>query len=436
MTSIAQLTVELLKSGALCDYCLGRQFARLGYGLSNRERGRALKVALLMEAVKNRDEGLVKLLAENGGVEEAALHLGMSKPEGFVCGVCGGSLSEKNLSEMAEIVVKMLEGYEFTTFLVGASVPSEVREREDSLRAALGLSEAEDIKNDVSREVGKLLAAITEKKADHKHPDITIVVDIFSKTCRIISNPLFLKGRYLKHSRQLPQSPWSCRRCWGKGCHSCGFTGREYPTSVAELVGEPARRLFQAERYKFHAAGREDVDALVQNEGRPFVLELSRPRVRSVPFNVVEETINGEARGMVEVRVESLASRKEVRTLKSTSALTSKTYEVRAFFEDELDAERVKRLEEFFRNRVVEQRTPTRVLGRRSDRMRRKTVYWVEATLVEGREAVFKIRCQGGLYVKELVTGDSGRTVPSFAELLQAVPTRLELTVLAVETQP
>ncbi|MEM4329366.1 MAG: hypothetical protein QXI50_06895, partial [Candidatus Caldarchaeum sp.] len=73
MTSIAQLAVELLKSGALCDYCLGRQFARLGYGLSNRERGRALKVALLMEAVKNRDEGLVKLLAENGGVEEAAL---------------------------------------------------------------------------------------------------------------------------------------------------------------------------------------------------------------------------------------------------------------------------------------------------------------------------------------------------------------------------
>ncbi|MEM1987217.1 MAG: hypothetical protein QW362_02360, partial [Candidatus Caldarchaeum sp.] len=143
-----------------------------------------------------------------------------------------------------------------------------------------------------------------------------------------------------------------------------------------------------------------------------------------------------EARGMVEVRVESLASRKEVRTLKSTSALTSKTYEVRAFFEDELDAERIKRLEEYFRNRVVEQRTPTRVLGRRSDRVRRKTVYWVEAALVDGREAVFKIRCQGGLYVKELVTGDSGRTVPSFAELLQAVPTRLELTVLAVETQP
>jgi tRNA pseudouridine synthase 10 len=249
---------------------------------------------------------------------------------------------------------------------------------------------------------------------------------------RIQPTPVFLKGRYRKHSRELPQSPWHCRKCWGRGCVACGFTGREYPTSVAELIGEPVKRLFEAEGFKFHAAGREDVDALVGGTGRPFVLELKRPRKRFVPLDSVERAVNESAGGLVEAVFEGFAGRKDVRELKLTSPYVSKTYQLHVFYEEELDPDRLRKVVETFRDLEVEQRTPTRVLRRRGERVRRKKVYEVAAELIGGREVVFKVRCQGGLYVKELVTGDNGRTKPSFADILGQVPSRIELTVLSV----
>jgi tRNA pseudouridine synthase 10 len=43
-----------------------------------------------------------------------------------------------------------------------------------------------------------------------------------------------------------------------------------------------------------------------------------------------------------------------------------------------------------------------------------------------------EIRCQGGLYVKELVSGDEGRTIPSVASLLGNRAKTLKLDVLNV----
>ena len=35
----------------------------------------------------------------------------------------------------------------------------------------------------------------------------------------------------------------------------------------------------------FHGMGREDIDALCLGEGRPFVLELSEPRIRDIDLD-------------------------------------------------------------------------------------------------------------------------------------------------------
>jgi tRNA pseudouridine synthase 10 len=43
-----------------------------------------------------------------------------------------------------------------------------------------------------------------------------------------------------------------------------------------------------------------------------------------------------------------------------------------------------------------------------------------------------RIQCQGGLYIKELITGDEGRTTPSVAEILNVEAKPLELDVLNV----
>ncbi len=438
MESITKLTSQLLGIGPLCDYCLGRQFARLGYDMPNKERGRALKIVLFLEYSMQNNIEAIKLLAERGGLEEAVEYL---KKNGILverqpCWLCGGVLSESRFTTLAEKIAEQLKQYEFGSFVIGASVPATMRENEDRLRSQLGIVTGEDLKKDITREVGKLVSKLTGKEISYGAYDITIIVDIFDETFRIIPSPLFIKGRYLKHSRQLPQSPWHCRMCWGRGCEACNYTGRKYPTSVAELIGERAKEIFQSDGYKFHAAGREDVDALVEGEGRPFVLELKRPRMRFVPLKQVEAEINKKANGLIEVVFDSLASRKEVRLLKLTSPSTSKTYVVKTVYDVDLDPSKIEKLEETFKNIVIEQRTPTRVLRRRSDKVRRKVVYWVEARLMDSRVAVFKICCQGGLYVKELITGDQGRTRPSFAEVLQATPSRLELTVVKVETVP
>lgn len=47
---ILQLALKMLEKYPLCDHCLGRQFAMLGHGVENDERGRAIKLVLAFEA--------------------------------------------------------------------------------------------------------------------------------------------------------------------------------------------------------------------------------------------------------------------------------------------------------------------------------------------------------------------------------------------------
>ncbi|MCS6783642.1 MAG: tRNA pseudouridine(54/55) synthase Pus10 [Candidatus Caldarchaeum sp.] len=434
METVLEQTALLLRNMALCDYCLGRQFARISPTINNREKGRALKLALFLEAVKKQEQELITLLASNGGLDEAIHHLRLTETTKKGCDICGGLLNETKFKGLAEKAADLLTSHEFTTFLVGAKASAEVIEREDRLRSVVGISEGEDIRNDVKREVAKIFAELTGKKIEYASPDVVITVDIFRDRVDVFPNPVFVKGRYLKHSRELPQSVWHCGYCWGRGCEKCGYTGRKYPLSVAELVGEPAKHIYGAVDYKFHAAGREDVDALVAGEGRPFILELKKPVKRNLPLHEVEKQINENAKGLVTVLLEGYSTRKEVRAIKLTSPATAKTYLLTAVYDVDLDEQAVKALETRFRNVVVDQLTPTRVLRRRREKLRKKLVYEVEAVLADRRTAVFRIRCQGGLYVKELVTGDNGRTRPSFAEYLGAVPASMELTVVKVET--
>jgi tRNA pseudouridine synthase 10 len=45
------------------------------------------------------------------------------------------------------------------------------------------------------------------------------------------------------------------------------------------------------------------------------------------------------------------------------------------------------------------------------------------------------IRCQGGLYVKELINGDEGRTRPSVSEIVDVPAECIELDVMEVELE-
>lgn len=432
---------RILSAHPLCDYCLGRQFSTLVYGAGNDEKGRAIKLILVMLSfLQGRDSeeahSLLGALASTGfkPAIKALQALGEEAPKPRPCYICGGALSKVRFGELVEKIVEELREYEFRNLVVGARVPAELREREDELRASFRIETGEDIKEDITRSIGSMLQRRLNVSVEYQNPEIVVLVDVFSGGYEIQVNPLFIKGFYRKLRKNIPQTPWYCRYCWGRGCEKCGFTGREYPESISELVGEPALRIFEALSYKFHGAGREDVDATVMGTGRPFVLELKHPRKRFVDLSILEREINEHAKGRVEVSELEYSSRRELRVLKSLSPIASKTYEAIVEFDEDVPDEMLKQIEERFRDIMIEQRTPRRVLRRRADKVRQKKLYYIEAEKLGERVVKFKIKAQGGLYVKELIDGDEGRTKPNVAETLGRKPLKIELSVIEVET--
>ena len=74
-----------------------------------------------------------------------------------------------------------------------------------------------------------------------------------------------------------------------------------YPESVEELSSKPLLEAAEGEKTLFHASGREDIDARMLGTGRPFVIEVSKPKKRFVNLKEIEAKINAGAVGKVEV---------------------------------------------------------------------------------------------------------------------------------------
>ena len=80
----------------------------------------------------------------------------------------------------------------------------------------------------------------------------------------------------------------------------------------------------------------------------------------------------------------------------------------------------------------IDQRTPTRVSHRRADKIRVRRVYRADLIEMQGNMARIEIRGDSGLYIKELVSGDGGRTIPNLAEALKVDAIVEELDVIDV----
>jgi tRNA pseudouridine synthase 10 len=244
-------------------------------------------------------------------------------------------------------------------------------------------------------------------------------------------NPLFVGGRYRKLVRTIPQSKWFCSACRGHGCEKCGGTGKLYPDSVEEYASNPILEASLGEESFFHASGREDIDARMLGTGRPFIVEISKPKKRSIDLKAAEEAINAGAVDKVEVSELHFTTKDKVRRLKKGERAV-KEYRLLAEFENDVTDEGLRLIEEKLTEITVKQQTPLRVLHRRADLIRERYIYKVKVKKVSLKTALMEIRCQGGLYVKELVSGDEGRTVPSVSGLLGFRAKTLKLDVLNV----
>ncbi len=225
------------------------------------------------------------------------------------------------------------------------------------------------------------------------------------------------------------RTKWPCGWCRGRGGASCGFTGKQYPESVEEWIAAPLLEAAGAEAAHLHGAGREDIDARMLGDGRPFVLEVLAPRRRTLDLPSLREDVNDRAAGKVEVSPLSFVDRRTVALLKGLHA--TKRYRALVEFEEPVSSERLDEALSALCGEI-EQRTPHRVSHRRADRVRRRRLISASGGVDSSRRAVLEFEGEGGLYIKELVSGDGGRTNPNLSGRLGVDAVVTELDVLEV----
>jgi len=81
---------------------------------------------------------------------------------------------------------------------------------------------------------------------------------------------------------------------------------------------------------------------------------------------------------------------------------------------------------------TINQQTPQRVLHRRAELLRRRDVKTLKWKLLAPKKLELVVSGSSGLYIKELVSGDNGRTKPSVAELLGVEAKVTELDVVRI----
>jgi tRNA pseudouridine synthase 10 len=439
--AVLDKALQMLDKHPLCDHCLGRQFAMLGYGMENGERGKSIKTVLTFNAQtlafsKNK-EGVrvLKILATNGFSETAKQILRKTKKRiqnqnlPKKCFLCEDKF--ENITDFVEKALKLLESYEYSSFLVGIELPLAVAEREDEFRAEFEVDYGENMRNEFGRVIGKKIEERNGKNVEFKKPEIVVLVNPFLNKVWLQVNPFFVAGRYKKLVRGIPQSKWFCSNCRGKGCEKCSWTGKMYPESVEEIVEKPFLDATEGAKGFFHASGREDIDARMLGNGRPFVVEITQPKKRFLNLEEMQKAVNAFGKDKVEVSKLRFADKDVVRKLKKGES-TQKEYRVTIEFEGKITDKNLRLLEKKLSNTLISQRTPIRVMHRRADLTREKYIYDVKVKKLSFHKAEMKVRCAGGLYVKELVTGDEGRTTPNVSELLSNKAKPVKLDVLNV----
>ena len=133
---ILKIANKTLSEYSLCDHCLGRVFAKIDSGLTNKERGQILR------------NNLKKI----------------EKTEVDDCWLCSGLVNE--IPYFANLILDSLNDYEFDTFLVGSKVDEDILEKEQELYDFSETEHSESIKTELNREIGNILEEKLEQEVN------------------------------------------------------------------------------------------------------------------------------------------------------------------------------------------------------------------------------------------------------------------------------
>jgi len=392
---------QLLHEYRLCDSCFGRLFRKDIKDGTNSQKGQSIRKQLHYK----------------------------ERTETHDCWLCEGLIDE--IPHFTKIIADAVKEYEFETFLVGSKIDEDIQEKEQRLWKHLKLEDAEPIKMEINREIGKILEPQLGKTVDIPNPEIMAVIDTAYDIVSLQIISLFIYGRYKKLQRGIPQTKWPCQICRGKGCKKCNYSGKLYETTVEELVAQKALELTKGTDESFHGSGREDIDALMLGSGRPFVLEIKNPKIRNINLILLEKETNQITKNKVEINSLRFSTRDEIARIKA--AEFRKTYRVTLEATQPLNKEKLIKVAQTLQGKLIKQLTPTRVAHRRANKIRERTIYNCTIESVEGIIARLTLETESGTYIKEFVSGDDNKTQPNLSELI-GIPCKVkELDVIDVK---
>jgi tRNA pseudouridine synthase 10 len=209
------------------------------------------------------------------------------------CNICSGLMQETD-SIMLRISETLSNDYNFNTFLIGATLPAKLLEKEDRIRARLKIRGRENIKSQLTRNLRKMFTEMTKKQIDFLHPDLMINLQFQRDTgldIDIKMRPLIMLGRYIKNNRGMPQR--------SGGEHNSGnelsLQRQSFPSvnlaprlgsvictsedsSIQSIISREILRVTKGEGLKFSWIGSEDENSLVLGSGRPFFVQIRNPK--------------------------------------------------------------------------------------------------------------------------------------------------------------
>lgn len=341
-----------------------------------------------------------------------ARQAGISKKQAGKCYICRGLFDD--LNSLAGKVLAAAKPYQYETFLIGATLPTQLYEREDALRARLKIRGRESIKNQLTRELGMKVTKMSKKKVDYHRPDVTVNLVInrdgeVEATAR--SRPLAVEGRYTKKERGLSQKQDKCAMCLGKGCNLCDGTGLAGLDSVEGIIAKHLMEATGGQAPKFSWIGSEDKESLVLGKGRPFYAKISDPKVRRPKMKFKQSGVEAKIVSVLDDDEPDTQARFTVRT------------RIAAKCERAVTAQDVKQLRSL---------AGAQVKFENRSKLAAKKIHSVQAKQKTGdSELELVLTADGGLPIKQFVGGEQYME-PNVSKLLGAKCECVTFDILAV----
>ena len=230
--------------------------------------------------------------------------------------------------------------------------------------------------------------------------------------------------------------------------------------SVEEFISEAVQFVLGATSCRMHACGREDIDVRCLGNGRPFCMQVSGAKTvpteallqQAVAFVSQRQGLNVD--GDVDLVLLREADRTVWEGMQKAAEEKDKGYACVVWTANAITKADLARFHQqcvsqngtnssnnssrssssssSATNNVLEikQKTPLRVLHRRSQLTRTRHISNVETVLLGPHFFLLRLQTSAGTYVKEWVHGDLGRTSPSLSSILGTQADILQLDVV------